>query len=582
MLKIPAIVLISLLGCLALTACSSLNQFRSPAAAPALTDYVHRGDYAVGIRALYFHDPDRPFDPWNAKHASPIYQSLTVTINNAGDTQIVSTLIWYPVDPADTTRPATYDDIASSSRSLALNRAYQSNLHYYLGSLTDGATAGPDLFSDPAVAGPVAAALKRQLVNARYEAPIAAGKFPILIAAHGLGGSAQQWFNFAEYFASHGYVVIAPSFISDSSLPDVIDSPDSQFGALAGTVAIERGYATILSEPKVISGFYKYLFDDSAPGSPTALPDGSQKVGEMMAELFTQRVADVSTIIDGLHNLNQDKDACVAAYADRGQTNHGPRVCGRFTDSFDLHAIGIAGHSLGSMTAQFAVARDYRIAAAAGYNNGPPRLWEPPGVFGSGRAADDQPAGNPKPVMQIHGSEDAFVQSVFRGLLWNQFAAAGGNPAELWTLEPERALPTDENPQPVARNAYARATGDKVIISVKDVNHDALIADHLALFTPDAPLTVNGKQYWNELRPARRKAVGPDVLNPAFQGPTYTPLNRGVIGDTQFYLPILIRNYYTKNWFDYHLKYDQTALRFTENFLPNLNIIDHRHHRPGN
>ena len=590
MLKILTLALISLLGGLTLTACQSLNLADPPAASPALTDYVDRGPYAVGVRALYFHDPDRPFDPWNAKHASPDYQILLETINAAGENQIVSTLAWYPVDPADTTRPATYDDIASSSRGAALNRAYQSNLSFYLSNLTDGSGGGPDLFADPAAAGLAADALKQQLVNARYQSPIAEGQFPILIAAHGLGGSAQMWINFAEYFASHGYVVIAPSFISDSGLPNVLDSPDSQFALHRGPVWVGNAYQTFLGEFKVISGFYKYFFDyqgpigfDGAPGAGqlTALPDGGQKVGAMMAEFFTQRVGDVSTIIDGLYSLNQDAATCTLEYAASGQTNHGPQVCGSFTDSLDLISIGIVGHSLGSMTAQFTVARDPRVTAAVGYNNGPPRYWEPPGIFGIGQAADGQPAGNPKPVMQIHGSEDAFVQGVFRGLMWNQLTAAGGNPEDIWILEPERALPTDENPQPIARNAYTRATGDKVIISVKDVNHGSLVDDHLALFPRSAPLTVNGRQYWNEPRQAPRKAVGQDVLNPAFQGQPYTPLNWATVGDTPLYLPIFIRNYYTKNWFDFYLKGDQTALRFTENPLPDLGIIDLRHNRPA-
>ena len=586
MLKILALALISLLGGLTLTACQSLNLADPPAAGPALTDYVERGPYAVGVRALYFHDPDRPFDPWNAKHASSDYQILLETINAAGENQIVSTLAWYPVDPADTTRPATYDDIASSSRGAALNRAYQSNLSFYLSNLTDGSGGGPD----PAAAGPAVAALKQQLVNARYQAPIADGQFPILIAAHGLGGSAQMWINFAEYFASHGYVVIAPSFISDSGLPNVLDSPDSQFALHRGPVWVGNAYQTFLGEFKVISGFYKYFFDyqgpigfDGAPGAGqlAALPDGGQKVGAMMAEFFTQRVGDVSTIIDGLYSLNQDENTCAAEYAARGQTNHAPQVCGRFTNSLKLDSIGIAGHSLGSMTAQFTVARDPRVTAAVGYNNGPPRYWEPPGIFGPGQAADGQPAGNPKPVMQIHGSEDAFVQGVFRGLMWNQLTAAGGNPEDIWLLEPERELPTDENPQPIARNAYTRATGDKVIISVKDVNHGSLVDDHLALFPRSDPLTIDGRQLWNEPRQAPRKAVCQDVLNPAFQGRPYTPLNWATVGDTPLYLPIFIRNYYTKNWFDFYLKGDHTALRFTENPLPDLGIIDLRHNRPA-
>ena len=588
--KVLALALTAVIGGLTLTGCQSIESPGGAAPDPALTEYVEPGQYAVGVRALYFHDPERPFDAWNAKHASPAYQSLLREVNAAGERQIVPTLIWYPVAPADTTGPAFYDDIASSPYA-ALNGAYQSGLFFYLGSLTDGAAAGPALFADPAAAGPIAAAVKEQLVNALYQAPIAEGRFPVVIAAHGLGVNAQSWISFAEYFASHGYIVVAPSFVSDSGLTFVFDSPDSRYAQTAGPEAVNRAYQTLLGEQKVITGFYKYFFGlqelaglDGPPpaGALTALPDGGQQVGAMMAEFFDQRVGDVSTIIDGLHILNQDSDACAAAYAERGQEQHGGQVCGLFANAIDLDNIGIAGHSLGSMTAQFTVARDTRAKAAVGYNNGPPRYWEPPGIFGSGQAADGQPAGNPNPVMQIHGSEDAFVQNVFRGLMWNQLSAAGGNPEAIWLLEPERALPTDENPQPIARNAYTRATGDKAIISVKDVNHGSLVDDHLALFPPDAPLTLSGKDYWNEPQQAPRKAVGQDVLNSAFRGQPYTPLNWADVDGAALYLPVFIRNYYTRNWFDFYLKDDAAAgRRVTENPLPDQGVIDLRYNLPG-
>ena len=588
--KVLALALTAVIGGLTLTGCQSIESPGGAAPDPALTEYVEPGQYAVGVRALYFHDPNRPFDAWNAQHASPAYQSLLGEVNAAGERQIVPTLIWYPVAPADTTGPAFYDDIASSPYP-ALNAAYQSGLFFYLGSLTDGAAAGQSLFANPAAAGPLAAAVKEQLVNARYQAPIAEGRFPVVIAAHGLGVNAQSWISFAEYFASHGYIVVAPSFVSDSGLTFVFDSPDSRYAQTAGPEAVNRAYQTILGEQKVITGFYKYFFGFQEPpgldgpppaGALTALPDGGQQVGAMMAEFFDQRVGDVSTIIDGLHLLNQASDACAAAYADRGQEQHGGQVCGLFANAIDLDNIGIAGHSLGSMTAQFTVARDTRAKAAVGYNNGPPRYWEPPGIFGSGQAADGQPAGNPNPVMQIHGSEDAFVQNVFRGLMWNQLSAAGGNPEAIWLLEPERAFPTDENPQPIARNAYTRATGDKAIISVKDVNHGSLVDDHLSLFPRSAPLTLNGKDYWNEPQQAPRKAVGQDVLNPAFQGQPYTPLNWDDAAGAPLYLPVFIRNYYTRNWFDFYLKDDAAAgRRVTENPLPDKGVIDLRHNLPG-
>lgn len=547
--------------------------------------YVERGQYGVGVRAVYFHDENRPFDSWNATHASDGYKARLAAINEAGENQIVHAYLWYPADPNGSTRQATIDDFARSG-SAAFQNQYQSSLQFMLSGLASEGTTPLNMFSDRATLTAIWNEAQKRLVTSLWEAPVADGQFPVIVAAHGLGGDALSWSAFAEYLASHGYVVVAPNFISDGSAPKVFDSPDSRYAQTTSQQEVDSAYQTILGEFKVIPGFYKYFFGyqgqigfDGAQGQLDlrALPDGPQKVGEMMGEFFTQRVDDVETIIDGLESMNKSGDACASEYSGRGQSAHGAEVCGLFTGSFDMENIGIMGHSLGSMTAQFTAARSERVAAAVGYNNGPPRYWEPVGIFGDGLAADGQPAGNPKPVMQIHGSEDAFVQNVFRGIMWDLFSGAGGDPEDIWVLEQERALPTNENPQPIARNAYTRATGDKMIISVKDVNHGSLVEDFPSLVSEQTPIVVDGKRYWSAAASVPRKAVGQDVLNPGFQGAPYTPLGWDTIGDSDVYLPTFVRNYFTKNWFDYYLKGDAAARgRFMENPIEDKGILDIR------
>ena len=565
------------------TATSAPTATPAPAPESWAREYVERGPYQVGSRALYFHDPDRPFDGWNARHASDGYKAMLAEVNAAGERQIVAAHVWHPVEAGATGRAATVDDFGQS-RSAVFRNAYGQGALGFLGGLVseDGT---PPSFTDRAALAAISAEAGKRVVNSLHQAPIAAGRFPIIIAAHGLGGNSLMWAGFAEYLASRGYVVVAPSFISDSALPNALDSPDSRYAASADPADVDRAYQTILGEFKVIPGFYKYFFGyegsigfDGAPGAGRleAIPGGGEHVGEMMGELFTQRVDDVETIIDGLISLDKGGDACAAEYAERGQPVHGADVCGLFGGALDVDRIGILGHSLGSMTAQFSVARIDRVVAAAGYNNGPPRYWEPPGVFGDGTAADGQPAGSPKPALQIHGSEDAFVQGVFRGLMWNALSAAGGDPEEIWVLEQERVLPTDENPQPIARNAYNRATGDKAIISVKDVNHGSLVDDFAAVFSERNPIAAGGERYWIASRPAPRKAVGQDALDPTFQGEPYTPLGWGSVDGYEVYLPSFIRNYYTRNWFDYYLKGDEAGLRFTENPIAEQGVLDVR------
>ena len=577
-------VLLGVLGGLSLMACGG----GQTAAEPPPQAYVERGEYEVGVSALFFHDPDRPFDTWNAAHASDNYKATLAKIVAAGENQIVAAHIWYPVDAGDSTRAATFEDFSSSASSVIQN-AYASFPSFFLSSLASEDPASANIFSDQSAMAAMVEEVKGRLISARYKAPIAEGPFPVLIAAHGLGGTSLGWAKFGEYLASYGYVVVAPNFISDGMLPIVFDSPDSRYAQSVDMASIDSAYQTILGESKVITGFYKYFFGQDAPsgfgGSPgqtelRVLPDGGRKVGEMMGQFFTQRVGDVDTIIDGLESLNKGSESCAAEYAQRGQPRHGAEVCGMFAGALDLAHLGVMGHSLGSMTAQFAVAKSDRIVAAVGYNNGPPRYWEPPGIFGDGLAADGQPAGNPKPVMQIHGSEDAFVQNVFRGLMWNMLSAAGGNPEDIWTLEQERVLPTDENPQPIARNAYNRATGDKVIISLKDLNHDAIVDDFTPLFSEQTPIVVNGNRHWTTIEPRTRKGVGQQALEQGFQGESYPPLAWDTIGDYAVYMPTYLRNYYTKNWFDFYLKGDQGGLRFTENPVEEKGIVDIRSSLP--
>lgn len=543
-----------------------------PPEPPTPADYLGRGPYAVGSRAAFFHDPDRPFDSWNARHASEGYRALLREIGATGERQIVATHLWYPAAAGDPTRRATLDDFTASG-SRFYRDALTRGVTAFLGDLANAAGAAPGPADFPAAL----AEARERMIRSLHEAPVAEGRFPVLIAAHGGGGVSVQWAAFAEILASRGYVVVAPSFLSDSTLPLVFESPDSRYAAEAGPEAVDRAYRAIRGESKVLPGFYRYLFESGGSSGRRAIPGGERRVSAMMAELFTQRVDDVEAILEGLASLDADEATCLADYAARRQPLEGAAVCGLFEGAFDTERVGVFGHSLGSITAQFAVARLDSVLAAVGYNTAPPRSWEPPGIFGPGLAADGQPAGNPEPALQIHGTEDAFVQNVFRGLLWNELLAAGGDPEEMWLLERERVLPTDENPQPIARNAYDRATGDRMIVAVKDLNHDQLGDTFTALFPPSDPIVVGGEEYWISARPSTRKAVGEAVLDPSFRGDIFTPLDHGTVGSTEVHLPTFVRNYYTLHWFDAYLRDDATAReRVTRNPIPEHGLLDLR------
>ena len=352
----------------------------SSISSPFVKEYVEMGEYGVSLLPVYFHDPDREFDAWNAIHASDEYKALLKEINDAGEKHIVAGHIWYPTaEGSGQSRPATFADF-SASKSKSFTEAFERQLLFYLRSIVNeeimqdpanAETKQQELFSNEATTFPLFNEIKKRFVNSSYGAAIAPGNFPIIVAAHGLGcvepclgGDSFGWSVFAEYLASHGYVVVAPSFLSDSSSASVLDSPDSAFFAQEGLAGMDRAYQLLLTEDKVIPDFFKYLFgyeeqaDQERFFSTTGLQfadDGGQRVGDMMGQFFTQRVDDVETIIDGLESLNKSRALCLQEYEAREQPKHGAELCGLFSDALDLGSVGVLGQSLGSMTAQFSV-----------------------------------------------------------------------------------------------------------------------------------------------------------------------------------------------------------------------------------
>ena len=77
--------------------------------------------------------------------------------------------------------------------------------------------------------------------------------------AHGLAGSYGMWASLAEFLASRGYIVAAPTFISDGGLPLVFHDPDSAFANAASAEELQNAYATILGEIKVAPYFFRLV-----------------------------------------------------------------------------------------------------------------------------------------------------------------------------------------------------------------------------------------------------------------------------------------------------------------------------------
>ena len=513
--------------------------------------FVERGPYEVGVRMVFFHDPARAFDGWNASYGSPRYKTLLQRIHAAGERQVVVAYIWYPADAQGTSRRATFADFSKSSspyfvgtyKNLARGHLLFFLVNQNTVTLADKARRLSEIYKKPEVSAKLYEAMEKRFVTSFLNAPVASGRFPIVIAAHGARTSVFTWFPLAEYLASHGYVVVAPNFLADGVLSQALDSPDAQFAKTVPFPYLDMVYNTMHRESKILYGAYKQIFGDSFEGfekpiKGSVVAGGEENLNGMMREFFAELIADIRVVLEGLESLNKNKNMCLLDFAQKGQPIHGTQVCGFFGGAFDMERVGILGFSFGSVAAQLALARDDRFLAAVGYNAAIPKAWEP----------KENPKNVPlqKPLLQIHGSEDIVMHNLYKTLLWDTLKSRGGDPKKIFQIESERHIPTSKNPQPIARSAYARATGDKAIIQVQKTHHTSLLQDVVALSSSKNPIVVEKKVFWSDALPRPKKTLEKNAL--------YQPLGWGRIGEKNVYLPVFIRNYYTKHWFDFYLK----------------------------
>lgn len=492
--------------------------------------------YAVGVATNFVRDYSKPFDAWGAKYKSEDYKSWLKEVDQAGTARTTFTQIYYPT---------------AKGEGFAKGRAV-STLPAPLPNAAKGSQISTaDLFMGEEQLANMAfrEELEKGMYQAFKDAPIADGKFPLVVMVHGLGGSVNTWASAAEYLASQGYVVVTVALTSDSAMTPVLHDPMSQWAKGKSADQIQAAYKLRYGNTfgTVFAGFFGYLYqydkpvafgDFPDPSKLTATKEGAKRSGQMMADLFNQRVEDVASVIQEMKFFNEGKDNCeIALVSDKNNEE----LCGFFTGKIDVDKIGVLGHSLGSMTAQAAAAFLGDVDTAVGFNNGMPRMWEPYGGI-PGKPGDAAPAGVTKPLMMVIGSEDFFVHNVFRNIHGKMFEAAGGSMADNYPLKAEQVWPSEDNPQPVALSAYQRATSDKLMLTFRDQGHGHATDDEHGVFTPGAKLGGMRIPYSREAEPTPYQVLG------------------WVKEDGKdVYLPHLMRNYFVRNWFDLQLKGDESA-----------------------
>ena len=576
-------VLLALLPLLAMTSGAG-EQLSSAPALPMLPPHAAYGAYAVGVATGFARDDMARFDPWNGVYSSPEYQALLQRVDASGQGRTVVFQLWYPAlpgegiekhrglrspRPASSGRPASYYDFFfQDSHSLVqLGVARMVEPEYV--RLRDGPLGALAPADRHAAVARIGQHIQESWQGAWQDATPAKGRFPLILLAHGLGGTHAMWSTFAEFLASHGYVVAAPTFTSDGALPLAFHDQNSPYRQQREWADVLATYQEMASEAKVVPSFYRLLFGESRPAEAakvTVLPGGAERATTMMRNLFRQRVADVALVLRTVLHLDADEPNCRTALAAMGATSAAQPIadrylCGLLNGRIDGRNIGVAGHSLGAMTAQLAANHLPRVRTAFGLNNAPPLTWTPEEMLG-GKTATGEPASSRKPLLLMVGDEDAFVQSIFIGLFTNAVRQAGGDPKQIFPLAAERAAPDRfENPQPVALSAWQRALSHRMFVIVRDTTHMTL-ADDVARRFP-WPSFVRGELPFAQTPERTRKPTGAAAYaapNPS-AGERYQHLGWAAFDDGgEAYLPHVVRDWYALAWFDWQLKGDGAAL----------------------
>jgi predicted dienelactone hydrolase len=184
-----------------------------------------------------------------------------------------------------------------------------------------------------------------RVLPVKLYAPDGAGPFPVILFSHGLGGSREAGGEWAEHWASHGYLVVA------------LQHPGSD-------ASLWRGAATPA---------------DAVRGMRSG----------MTAQQYVLRVEDVRFVIDELARRRDAGDP-IAAKAD-------PR------------RIGMSGHSFGAQTTQAIAGEGFPVAAKLGEPRVRAAIAFSPSARGAEAALGERFGGIAVPFFSITGTRDGDV-----------------------------------------------------------------------------------------------------------------------------------------------------------------------------
>lgn len=167
------------------------------------------GSYPVGLRVIQQYDRSREY-----KRA---IDPITGTPVTGERSRPVQTLIWYPAAKGGT--PLRYRDYMATRLTETDFAVSPAQLEQGVAAQTAALTLRLGSRAETVLNAPV---------TASRDAPVAAGRYPVVIYAAGGFGFADENADLAEYLASHGYVVIASTSLGAHGKPIGYDMSDAE------------------------------------------------------------------------------------------------------------------------------------------------------------------------------------------------------------------------------------------------------------------------------------------------------------------------------------------------------------------
>ncbi|WP_242147212.1 dienelactone hydrolase family protein [Sphingomonas sp. BAUL-RG-20F-R05-02] len=185
------------------------------------------GGYPVGLRVIQQYDRSREY--------KRVIDPITGTPVTGERSRPVQTLIWYPAAKGGT--PLRYRDYMATRLKETNFDASPAELQQGMAAQAAALTLKLGLRAETVMNAPVLAS---------RDAPIAAGRYPVVIYAAGGFGFADENADLAEYLASHGYVVIASTSLGAHGKPIGYDMSDAE--PQIGDIEFLLGYAQSLPD----------------------------------------------------------------------------------------------------------------------------------------------------------------------------------------------------------------------------------------------------------------------------------------------------------------------------------------------